>query len=82
MLSSESPVMMSDIMSQAVVCFLTVFSFTFIMLYSFKPTFVCITGSDGVVDHPHTADAGKCVIGSLIVALLLIVVCWLLKASA
>ena len=64
-----------------IIVFAVVFSFTFIMLFTFRPSFVCVTGDDGCVSQPRTADAGKCVVASLIIALVFLVIVWMFRAS-
>lgn len=67
----------------AVLLFIVVFSFVFILLFSFKPSWVCHKHHDVTVTAPvtgHVADTTKCVIGAAVVALLVLVALWASRA--
>ena len=70
-----------SVLVMAVAWFMIIFSFSYIMLYAFKPSFVCITAADGTVASPKVPDSSKCVIGALVVALIVLVVVWLFRSS-
>lgn len=70
---------MRSTIGMSVAVFMVVTSFSFVLLYAFKPSFVCVTGSDGQVAEPRTPDAGKCVIASMVVALVVLVLLWVFR---
>jgi hypothetical protein len=59
----------------AIIVFMVVFSFVFILLLTFKPHIVrrCV---DGIPVAPCEADTGKCVIGATLIALLVLLISW------
>ncbi len=68
-------------LAMGIILFMVVFSFVWVLLYAFKPSFCCVTGDDGKpMTHPHQADSTKCVFGALIIALIILVVVWMFKA--
>lgn len=68
-------------LAMGILLFMVLFSFIWIFLYAFKPSFVCVTGDDGkVIMEPFHADSAKCVFGSLIISLLVLIVLWMFKS--
>lgn len=79
--ASSGKGMMSSTLLVAVVTFMIVFSFVFILLYTFKPSIVREM-DNGVPVSPPRADAGKCVIGATLVALVVLLAGWASKSCA
>ena len=81
MTNPQNALVMKSPLGVAAVSFMIVTSFVFVLLFSFKPSWVCVTSCDGDVAEPRTADAGKCVIVSMIVALLVLILGWVFVAT-
>ena len=60
--------------------FMTIFSFIFILLFTFKPDIVLKKDHHGIIDNPSEPDSGKCVVGATLISILFLLVAWVTKA--
>lgn len=80
--TSSSPVVSkSYTVSMAVVLFVVLFTFLWVLMYSFQPTLVCVKAPDGSVvtdsNGDPKVDKGKAVVGALLISLVIILALWL-----
>lgn len=59
-----------------VIIFISIFSFFWCLLFSFRPSFVCET-EDGKICDPRRPDVIRCMFCALIIALFIIISIWM-----
>jgi hypothetical protein len=67
---------------QALIFFVVIFTFSWVILYSFSPSIVCMKNPNRtIMTHDDSSrpivDKGKCVVGSMLIALLVVLGIWL-----
>ena len=71
----------SPLMSISLV-FMTIFSFIFILLLTFKPDIVLKKDNHGIINPEENtvADPGKCLVGATVTSLLFLLVVWIFSS--
>ncbi|CAH6418695.1 Hypothetical protein POVN_LOCUS414 [uncultured virus] len=65
----------------AILGFILIFSFIWIILFSFRPTFVrYVERGETVAAADARADPARCFVAALIISLLLVVIVWMFRA--
>lgn len=72
---------MGSMVGVAVMSFIIVMTFAWVILYSFNPKFVRMVDDSGSPQVNGAPDPARCFIASLIVALLVVVVTWMFRSA-
>lgn len=75
---SNGGYMMSAGLGLGLTGFIVIFTFVWVILYSFRPTFVRkVEEGESCPDEDADADPSRCFVASLVISLLLVVIFWM-----